>query len=338
MILSIVQELNERMDDLDHSQLKTIYFGGGTPSILDKNELALIFEAIIQHRSIDFVQEITLEVNPEDITNEKLNGWKELGINRLSIGVQSFKENDLNWMNRSHSVNQSRLAIEQAIKNGFSNITIDLMYGLPDLSIQDWENHIDEVLSWKVNHISAYCLTIEKGTLLEKKIQKGKISIPEEENSIRQFELLIDKLEKAGFVQYEISNFARGEHRAIHNSSYWKGTKYIGVGPSAHSFDGIKRRWNVANNSLYLRRKNWFEEEMLSENDKWNEHFLTGLRTIEGIDIKQLGKNFNLNSAYYSTKEKFLQSEWLIEQDEHLKLTKRGKLRADYIASEFFRV
>ena len=162
--------------------------------------------------------------------------------------------------------------------------------------------------------------------------------MPEEENSIRQFELLIDKLEKAGFVQYEISNFARGEHRAIHNSTYWRGTKYIGVGPSAHSFDGIKRRWNVANNSLYLKRKNWFEEEMLSENEKWNEHFLTGLRTIEGIDLKQLGEKFNLNSAYYSTKEKFLQSEWLIEQDEHLKLTKRGKLRADYIASEFFRV
>jgi oxygen-independent coproporphyrinogen-3 oxidase len=338
MVQSIVDELKGRLAEFENSSLNTIYFGGGTPSLLEKNELDLFFDVISKFYAISSIQEITLEANPEDINEKNLNSWKELGINRLSIGIQSFKETDLTWMNRAHSVNESRLAVEKAFKNGFSNLTIDLMYGLPDLSLLEWENHIDEVLSWNINHISAYCLTIEKGTLLEKKIEKGQIPVPDEENAIQQFELLIEKLERAGFVQYEISNFARGDHRAIHNSSYWKGEKYIGIGPSAHSFDGIKRRWNIANNSLYMKRKSWFEEEILGENERWNEYFLTGLRTMEGISIKELSKKFDLNSFYFETKEKFLKQGWLSEQDEQLKLTKQGKLRADYIASEFFRV
>lgn len=338
MIQSIIDELKERIAELENTSLNTIYFGGGTPSILEENELALIFDVISEFHTISSIQEITLEANPEDMNEKKLKNWKELGINRLSIGIQSFKESDLTWMNRAHSVNESKLAIEQAMTNGFSNITIDLMYGLPNLSLQEWGNHIDEVLSWKVNHISAYCLTIEKGTLLEKKIQKGEIPIPKEDNSIKQFELLIEKLESNGFIQYEISNFARGDQRAVHNSSYWKGKKYIGIGPSAHSFDGIKRRWNIAHNSLYMKRKNWFEEEILNEKEKWNEYFLTGLRTTDGIDLNYLNKKFSLNSDFQKTKEKFLKSGWLKELDEHLILTNQGKLRADYIASEFFRV
>ena len=336
MIDSLVDELKTRIQEIENPT--TLYFGGGTPSLLEFEELSKIFKSISTRFDLSTFKEITLEANPEDISKESVYNWKKLGIDRLSIGIQSFKESDLEWMNRAHSVEQSRNAIKLTKQAGIENISIDLIYGLPELTLEQWENHIDEVLSWNINHISAYCLTVEKGTALNVNIRDGKQQLPLEELIIRQFELLIKKLTQAGFSHYEISNFGRGIYRAIHNSSYWNGDPYIGIGPSAHSFDGKNRRWNVSNNQSYMKRKDWFEAEVLTEKELWNEFILTGLRTCKGLDLDKLFKISPPDKNFHVMKKKFLDSEWIEEKDEHFILTLEGKLRADFIASEFFRV
>jgi oxygen-independent coproporphyrinogen-3 oxidase len=209
---------------------------------------------------------------------------------------------------------------------------------LPDLSITQWESHIDEIISYDVNHISAYCLTVEKGTLLQKKVHNKILSIPDEDYIIEQYKTLIFKLKNAGINQYEISNFAKKGYQSIHNSNYWSGQKFIGVGPSAHSFDGKKRRWNIANNAIYMKKMNWFEVEILSENERWNEYILTRLRTTNGINLVELKNLFNVDNQFLQTKEEYSKQNWLLEEDNQIKLTQEGQLRADFIASEFFRV
>lgn len=338
MIQSISDELKDRLIELTESQPKTIYFGGGTPSILNKNELEIILQPLFDRYQREQFSEITLEANPEDITEESLEDWKELGINRLSIGIQSFKQSDLIWMNRAHSIEESRKCIKLAKNVGFSNISIDLIYGLPDLTITEWEQHIDEIISCNVNHISAYCLTIEKGTILQKKVANKLISIPDEDYIIDQYKTLIFKLKKAGINQYEISNFSKKGCQSVHNSNYWSGEKFIGVGPSAHSFDGKNRRWNIANNAIYMKKINWFEEEELSDNERWNEFILTGLRTTNGINLANLSDSFIIDNEFIKTKERFINEFLLSEKDNHLQLTLEGQLQADYLASEFFRV
>lgn len=338
MIQSISDELKDRLIELTEGQPKTIYFGGGTPSILNKNELEIILQPIFDRYQREQFSEITLEANPEDITEESLEDWKELGINRLSIGIQSFKQSDLVWMNRAHTLEESRNCINLAKKVGFSNISIDLIYGLPDLQITEWDEHIDEIISYNVNHISAYCLTVEKDTLLQKKVNDKIISIPDEDYIIDQYKSLVQKLKKAGINQYEISNFSKMGCQSIHNSNYWSGEKFIGIGPSAHSFNGKKRRWNIANNAIYMKKINWFEEEELSDNERWNEYILTRLRTIDGINLINLGDTFLIDNHFIKTKERFIKELLLTEVDNHLRLNLEGQLQADYIASEFFRV
>ncbi len=338
MIESISDELKERLNELSDSEPKTIYFGGGTPSLLFKQELKKLLKIIYEKYTQIQFSEITLEANPEDITEESLEDWKSLGINRLSIGIQSFKESDLTWMNRAHTLEESRKCIDLAKKAGFSNISLDLMYGLPNLTLAEWEKHINEIISFDVNHISAYCLTVEKGTLLQKKVHNKILSIPDEDYIIEQYKTLIFKLKNAGINQYEISNFSKIGCQSIHNSNYWSGQKFIGVGPSAHSFNGKKRRWNIANNSSYMKRKHWFEEEVLSENEQWNEFILTRLRTIQGIYIEELEELFSIDKEFIRIKNKFMNENLLIEENKHLKLTLEGQLRADFIASEFFKI
>jgi oxygen-independent coproporphyrinogen-3 oxidase len=241
-------------------------------------------------------------------------------------------------MNRAHTLEESRNCIDLAKKAGFSNISLDLMYGLPNLSLAEWESHIDEIISYDVNHISAYCLTVEKGTLLQKKVHNKILSIPDEDYIIEQYKTLIFKLKNAGINQYEISNFAKKGCQSIHNSNYWSGQKFIGIGPSAHSFDGKKRRWNIANNAIYMKKMNWFEVEILSENERWNEYILTRLRTTNGINLVELKNLFNVDNQFLQTKEEYSKQNWLLEEDNQIKLTQEGQLRADFIASEFFRV
>jgi oxygen-independent coproporphyrinogen-3 oxidase len=338
MIDSLQQELESRLINLKEDLPCTLYFGGGTPSLLSENELQKLCNTVERIKPLNELDEITLEANPEDITDIAIAGWKRCGINRLSIGIQSFNSEDLSWMNRAHTVEQSRKAVKLVQENGFDNLTIDLMYGLPNMTILQWKEHIQEVLSWNVPHISSYCLTIEKGTLLEKKVRSGEIIQPQDDDAIAQFEILIELLEEAGYEHYEISNFAKKGQRSKHNSSYWNGDSYIGIGPSAHSFDGKKRRWNVSNNSLYMKRQDWFEDEVLTKQEHWNEYFLTRLRTAEGVSLTFLTKQFELKDEFFATKKKFIEANWVQENNEYLFLTQSGKLRADYIASEFFRV
>jgi oxygen-independent coproporphyrinogen-3 oxidase len=338
MIAAISDELKGRLIELGSTEPKTIYFGGGTPSLLERDELKALLQPIFDYYTQEQFTEITLEANPEDISKKSLANWKELGINRLSIGIQSFKESDLAWMNRAHTLEESRKCVDLAKKAGFTSISLDLMYGLPELALSEWEQHIDEIISFYVSHVSAYCLTVEKGTLLAKKVHTKIMSIPDEEYIIAQYKTLVSKLESVGIEQYEISNFSKKGCQSIHNSNYWSGQKFIGVGPSAHSFDGKTRRWNIANNAIYIKKMNWYEEEFLSDNERWNEYILTRLRTTKGINLEELKNLFQLDNSFLQTKEMYIRQNWLVEEDKFIKLTQEGQLRADYIASEFFRV
>ena len=342
LISAICLELVLRKDELKSEFIETIYFGGGTPSLLTKDELASIMSTIREHYQLADTPEITFEVNPEDAHEANLLTWKKLGINRLSIGLQSFQESDLSWMNRSHTLEQGTDAVRLAQKLGFTNLSIDLIYGLPGLSNEQWMEHLNRAMSLNVQHISSYCLTIEPKTALNDFVAKGKLIRPTEDQQSEQFELLVSTLAHAGFEQYEISNFAKDQKYAKHNSAYWNFSPYLGVGPSAHSFDGQQRRWNVANNTNYYqhvgKNQDWFEVETLTESEKWNEYFLTGLRTKWGILKKNIQKMGGMNSSELPLMDTYLKNEWILEADASFVLTEKGKLQADGIASSFFRV
>jgi oxygen-independent coproporphyrinogen-3 oxidase len=342
LIAAICSELAIRKSELQDALVETVYFGGGTPSLLTKEELAAIMSTIREHFELADSPEITFEVNPDDATTENLADWKALGINRLSIGLQSFQETDLTWMNRSHSTEQGQMAVRLAQATGFDNISIDLIYGLPELSNEQWVSHLNQALSLNVQHISSYCLTIEPKTALNDFVAKGKLTRPTEDQQSEQFELLVSTLALAGFEQYEISNFAKDQKYAKHNSAYWNFSPYLGVGPSAHSFNGQQRRWNVANNTKYYqdvgKKQDWFEVENLSESEKWNEYFLTGLRTKWGILKRNIQEMGGMSSSELTLMDSYVKSEWMIEADVSFVLTEKGKLQADGIASSFFRV
>ena len=342
LISAICLELVLRKDELKSEFIETIYFGGGTPSLLTKDELASIMSTIREHYQLADTPEITFEVNPEDAHEANLLTWKKLGINRLSIGLQSFQESDLSWMNRSHTLEQGTDAVRLAQKLGFTNLSIDLIYGLPGLSNEQWMEHLNRAMSLNVQHISSYCLTIEPKTALNDFVAKGKLIRPTEDQQSEQFELLVSTLAHAGFEQYEISNFAKDQKYAKHNSAYWNFSPYLGVGPSAHSFNGQQRRWNVANNTNYYqhvgKNQDWFEVETLTESEKWNEYFLTGLRTKWGILKKNIQKMGGMNSSELPLMDTYLKNEWILEADASFVLTEKGKLQADGIASSFFRV
>lgn len=340
MIDTICQEIDLRADELNKESIKSIYFGGGTPSLLTEQELKDILTQIKRLFNIEENAEITLEANPDDIYHQQLKIWKDAGINRLSIGVQSFKAEDLSWMNRAHSVEEAENAVRLAQAAGFQNITVDLIYGLPNLSLEEWKDHIQRVLNMNVNHLSAYCLTVEEKTVLNKLVKEKKIIPANEDQQSDQFELLVSMTELAGFEQYEISNFAKNQHYAVHNTNYWTGQMYLGVGPSAHSFDGESRRWNVSNNRKYMesmgKDSSWFSDEKLSVNERWNELLLTGLRTNFGVSIDQLKKINSISPAIDAKIAEFVAYGWMEKSSSLLRLTKEGKLKADYIASELF--
>ncbi len=340
MISAMLKELKDRSDFLEKHTIETIYFGGGTPSLLTKNEIEHFLASIREAFRISSDPEISLEANPDDCTKENLQAWQHAGINRLSIGIQSFKASDLEWMNRAHTAEESKKCVQLAREQGFENVTIDLMYGLPNLSEAEWREHVQTAIDWNVPHISSYCLTVEENTLLEKRVNAGELKVGNDEAQSRQFEILVEMLEQHGIEQYEISNFSKPEFESKHNSNYWKGIPYLGIGPSAHSFLGKTRQWNIANNAQYMKgvesNVTYSESETLTAADQFNELLLTGLRTIYGVPLERLAELCPLNGSFETKVQEFQSHGWMIQKDRHIYLTKQGRLRADYIAAELF--
>jgi oxygen-independent coproporphyrinogen-3 oxidase len=339
LIETISAELSLRKDYLSGATIDSVYFGGGTPSLLTELEIKLLMEKIFSLYSLSEGGEITLEANPDDITAANLTHWKRAGINRLSIGLQSFKESDLRWMNRAHNADEALKCVALAQEYGFDSISVDLIYGLPDLSLDDWQKHLETVVAMGVQHVSAYCLTVEEKTVLHRLVKEQQITPANEDLQSDQFLLLTDTLTKAGFIHYEISNFGKPRYEAVHNSTYWKGIPYLGVGPSAHSFNGTSRRWNTANNSLYIKNfhtNTFFEEEQLSPKDRWNELILTGLRTSHGVNLNQLAAILPLSESFSRQVNTFVEQQWMLNNPTTISLTKEGRLKADYIAAELF--
>ncbi len=340
---ALEKEIKLRSNYLSTSDtIESIYFGGGTPSLLSVEELLRIFELLHAHFTISSDAEITLEANPEDLAKEKVRDFRTTPINRFSIGIQSFFEADLKFMHRAHSAERGINAVKTAQDAGFENISIDLIYGTPTLSNDNWKINLQQAFDLQVKHISAYCLTVEERTALHKHIASGKVQNVEDEKSAQHFEILTTAMHKHGFIQYEISNFCTENHYSRHNSNYWKQKKYIGLGPSAHSFDGASRQWNVRNNALYIRslEKNElnFEREELTIAQNYNEYLMTGLRTMWGCDLKFIEKEFGndlLNFLKNEATQHFVSGN-IIEKENQLYLTEKGKLLADKIASDLF--
>jgi oxygen-independent coproporphyrinogen-3 oxidase len=322
--------------------ISTLYFGGGTPSILNADDLKQIFGAL--HERFVFADdiEITLEANPDDITDDKLKEWTSLGVNRLSVGIQSFLEEELIWMNRAHTAAESLKCIDKIREAGFTNFSVDLIYGSPILSDADWKKNVDLVIEKNIPHISCYALTVEPKTALDKMIALHKKEPVDAEKQSRQFLLLMDWMEAAGYEHYEISNFAKPGLRSKHNSSYWQAEPYYAFGPAAHAFDGKKRRWNIANNSLYIQSLQKdiipFEEEILTEVQQLNEYIMTSLRTMEGLDLHYVSKRFGeeKRNKLQLASHKYESSGKLKIENRKIILTKEGKLFADGIAADFF--
>ncbi len=323
--------------------IETVYFGGGTPSMLDREELDTIMSKLVQHFNISSSAEITFEANPDDIYLQKLKDWKASGINRLSIGVQSFFDEDLAWMNRAHNSDQSLFAITAALQEGFDNFSIDLIYGSPGLTTDKWEHNVQQAIQIGVPHLSCYALTVEPSTALDKMILSKKSADVDPEKQAEQFLLLADWTEAAGYEHYEISNFAKPGKRSRHNSSYWQGKKYLGLGPSAHSFNGNSRQWNVANNAVYIQSLNNntlpVEKEFLTETHQLNEYIMTSLRTVEGINTSEVEDRFGKEalSHIYDLSKKFVLAGKIKASGNVLQLTREGKLHADGIAADLFR-
>ncbi len=340
MLDAMSLELRGRSGYVQNEIIETIYFGGGTPSLLLKEELSAFLAQIEELFEVSPNAEISLEANPDDCTEKNLKAWKSIGVNRLSIGIQSFKSSDLEWMNRAHNAKEAEQCVLLAQSIGYENITVDLMYGLPGLSEEEWRNHIQKVIDWGVPHVSSYCLTVEENTLLERKVKSGELKVADNEEESRQFEILLETLSQNGIDQYEISNFSRPGFESRHNSNYWKGVHYLGIGPSAHSFQGTSRQWNIANNTQYMKNVEegtaFFELEVLSDSDRFNELILTGLRTVYGVSFEQLSDIQQIPSDFKVNIEKFISQDWAEVKNERIFLTKEGRLRADFIASELF--
>jgi oxygen-independent coproporphyrinogen-3 oxidase len=323
-------------------EIETIYFGGGTPSLLTKSDLKTTIKKLQKLFDVNDHTEITLEANPDDVTIETLTGWKEAGINRLSIGVQSFFEDDLRWMNRAHNAEQALQAIMLAQQYGFTNITIDLIYGTPYLTDDKWLQNIETALSLQVPHLSCYALTVEPKTALAKMISSHQSPDVDADKQAMHFFILTERLAAAGFEQYEISNFALPGFRSRHNSSYWQSKPYLGLGPSAHSFDGKSRRWNIANNSLYISSIEKgivpFEEELLTEKQRLNEYIMTSLRTMEGTSLTKVAVSFGEENASLlaNAAQKHIARGYIVVTDNALQLTADGKFLADGIAADLF--
>lgn len=348
MVLALAKEIQLRKTELldcarsdKNEVIETIYFGGGTPSRFEIADLKLQIDTIYENYKVAQNPEITLEANPDDLSEEYLIELSKIGINRLSIGIQSFFEEDLAMMNRAHNSAEAQKCLELATQY-FDNISIDLIYGIPGMSNEKWIQNIETALDFGIPHISSYALTVEPKTALNKLIQTGKIDKPKDEVAEAHFQILVETLEKNGFIHYELSNFGKENYFSKNNSAYWLGKKYIGIGPSAHSYDGISRSWNVANNALYLKAiqddKLPNEIEFLSQTDRYNEYIMTGLRTIWGVSLDRIKNEFGLEYLDYLTKQsyKFIKEELLSIENNILKTTLKGKFLTDGIASDLF--
>jgi oxygen-independent coproporphyrinogen-3 oxidase len=339
----LVRELHLQKDYLGGKEVGTIYFGGGTPSLLEAGEVGRLIAAIDSTFRIRGDAEITLEANPDDLTPEKLIRLREAGINRLSIGIQSFRDEDLHYLNRVHSAIQAEVCIKQAQDAGFENISIDLIFGIPTLDHAAWESNVEKVIASAVPHISAYALTVEERTPLQQLISKGKLAATKDEEQALQFNQAIKLLTAAGYCHYEISNYCKPGRFARHNTAYWKGEKYLGIGPSAHSYDGNTRQWNVSNLGAYVGsvrdNKVPFDMEVLTLTHHFNEYVMTALRTMSGIDLQAVRERFGEEwlGDLLSEASSFIEKGHLVSNGERITLTGEGKLFSDGIAASLFR-
>lgn len=348
LIEAMLLELELQKQYLVDKSLQSIYFGGGTPSLLSATDLEKLFNKIHSLFEVAPNAEITLEANPDDLDKEKLSTLKSLSVNRLSIGVQSFFEEDLKFWNRAHNAEEAINCIKNAQEAGFYNLTVDLIYGSPTTSNQRWLHNINQLLEFEIPHLSCYALTVEERTALAHFIKSGKALPPKDEHAAEQFEMLMEIMAKNGYDHYEISNFAKPDFYAIHNSSYWKGEEYLGIGPAAHSFNGHSRQWNIANNSHYIKsvnaiysnespQKPLFDKEVLTPEQQYNEYVMTGLRTIWGCDQEKLdsfGKGFK--DHFLEQSAGYRNAGHMVFHKNAFVLTPSGKLLADQIASELF--
>ena len=337
---ALIREMHLQRDYLNGAALSSIYFGGGTPSLLPPQQLERLLETAFSLFNVEQDAEITLEANPDDLDLTTLTALRNTPVNRLSIGIQSFSETDLRLMNRAHSEKQARNALEMALQVGFNNLTADLIYGIPGSSDQQWAQNIEILTSYGIPHISAYCLTVENQTALHHFVQKGKVPPVDEAQAVREFDFLIAILEEKGYLHYEISNFAQPGNFARHNSNYWRQIPYLGIGPSAHSYNGQHRQWNIAHNARYLKVMQeetpgiWFEQELLTPPQRYNELVLTSLRTIWGLSPQDIPDDFR---AHFLDKiTPFLQNGQVERAGESYRLSRNGKFFADGIAVALF--
>lgn len=341
MVLALAKEIQLRKNEFLDEIVETIYFGGGTPSILQIADLRFLINTVYQNYKVVENPEITVEANPDDLTENRIIEFSKNKVNRLSIGIQSFFEDDLQLMNRAHNAEEAMKCLETATQY-FDNISIDLIYGIPEMSNEKWLQNIETALSFGVPHISSYALTVEPKTALHSFIQKGIIPQPDDEVAQEHFQILVDKLSENGFIHYELSNFGKENFFSKNNSSYWLGKKYIGIGPSAHSYDGKNRGWNVSNNSLYIKsiqeNKLPIEIETLTKTDRYNEYIMTGLRTIWGVSLERVEQEFGKTYLDYLNRQaaKFIEDHLLFVDENILRTTKKGKFLSDGIASDLF--
>ena len=347
MVLALAKEIGMRKNELldsarsDNEIVETIYFGGGTPSVLSNEEINFLISEVYKNYKVVENPEITLEANPDDLSPERILELSKSPINRLSIGIQSFYEEDLKMMNRAHNSAEAKKCLQEATKY-FDNISLDLIYGIPGMSDEMWKQNIQTALDFGIPHISSYALTVEPKTALSKLIQTGKVAEPQDEVASNHFMILVEMLQQNGFIHYELSNFGKEKYFSKNNSAYWLGKKYIGIGPSAHSYDGVKRGWNIANNSLYLKaiqnNELPIETEILTVSDRYNEYIMTGLRTIWGVSLERIEKEFGSEYLNYllEQSQKFLNDDLLSIENNILKPTPKGKFLTDGIASDLF--
>ena len=342
MLKSIKKEIKMRQSYLNGAKISSIYFGGGTPSILDEGEIKSLIHTIYNNFKIDTDTEITLECNPDDLDKKKLFKLKEIGINRLSIGIQSFDDEELKFMNRSHNAKEALNCIQFAKEVGFKNITIDLIYGLPNQSNENWKKNLAQMLTLDIQHFSAYSLTVEPKTKLKHLIDKKIVTPLDDKITVEHFNTLVEFATDNNFVHYEIANFGKEGFFSYHNSAYWKHKHYLGVGPSAHSFNGSSRQWNVASNKQYIEKvkedESYFELEKLSNTQQYNEYIFTALRTIWGVELDYIDNQFGQEALNYFKKQVLnWENKGKINQEKRTyMLSKEGKLYADAIASDLF--
>ncbi len=341
MVAAIATEISMRKVEFANEVVETIYFGGGTPSVLSNTEIQFLIDAVYQNYSVTENPEITLEANPDDLSKDRIIQLSKSPINRLSIGIQSFFEEDLKLMNRAHNALEAEACLTEAVRY-FDNISIDLIYGTPGMGNDRWLHNVNKALSFGVPHISSYALTVEPKTALYKFVKNGTVAQPSDEAAQEQFLLLVDVLEANGFVHYELSNFGKQNYFSKNNTAYWLGKKYIGIGPSAHSYDGTFRSWNIANNALYLKDiqdgKLPAGKEELTVADRYNEYVMTGLRTIWGVSVSRVATEFGAEFKNYLLAEahKYIEQGLLALQDNILTTTREGKFLADGLASDLF--